>query len=89
MIETNSYYTSNPKAEQPLREVIQAPVEIPVRHVFNDRDAQVKMNKLNQDIYIKGEKEKRKEKVSMLAFIGGFTAIALALVGLKGIFKKS
>ncbi len=89
MIETNSYYTSNPKAERPPREVVQAPMNIPVQHVFNDRDAQAKMDKINQDIYVKGEKERRREKVSMLTFIGGFTALVLAFIGIKRIFKKS
>ncbi len=89
MIETNSYYTSNPKVERPPREVVQAPAAIPVQHVFNDRDAQAKMDKINQDIYVKGEKEKRKDKTSMLAFIGGFTALVLAFIGIKSIFKKS
>ena len=47
MIETNSYYTSNPKVERPPREVVQAPAAIPVQHVFNDRDAQAKMDKID------------------------------------------
>ncbi len=89
MIETDSYYTSNPKAERPAKRVAQPPANIPATHVFNDRDAQAKMDKINQDIYVKGQKEKRKEKISMLAFIGGFTALVLAFIGLKRIFKKS
>ena len=89
MIETDSYYTSNLKAERPPRQVVQAPMNIPVTHVFNDRDAQAKMNKINLDIYEKGEKEKRKDKVSMLAVIGGIAALILTVIGLKNIFKKS
>ena len=89
LIETNSYYTSNSKTERPRKQVVHAPDKIPVTHVFNDKDAQAKMDKINQDIYVKGEKEKKKEKVSMLTFIGGFTALVLAFIGIKRIFRKS
>ena len=85
----NAHYSSNHKVKRPKHSVASAPNALPRHRLYNDSDANSRMNAINQDIYLDSKREKSKKgKTFTKYFVGGIIAI-LAFLGLKKIFKKS
>ena len=85
----DAYYTSNQKAQRPLHPVASPPDSLPSVHLFNDRDANIRMHQINQDIYQETKSEEKKPVKNFWIFMGIFVASVLALIGMKSLFKKS
>ena len=83
----NSHYTTTPTVNNPQLIVVTAPEEIPIRHVFSDRDANLKLKQLNQDIYKDSQKAKNKDVIKIFKWLGGITIAILAIFGAKHFFK--
>ena len=83
----NAHYTSNPKVERPQRAIVSAPNNLPVMHLYNDRDANNRMKSINNDIYQGFKQEKQKDGTK---FLKGFVAVILGILtflGIKKVFK--
>ena len=83
----NAHYTSNPKVERPQRAIVSAPNNLPVMHLYNDRDANNRMKSINNDIYQGFKQEKQKDGTN---FLKGFVAVILGILtflGIKKVFK--
>ena len=52
----NAYYTTNAKIERPKHVVVSGPDNIPRVHVYNDIDANNRLNNINHDIYVDSQK---------------------------------
>jgi len=65
----NAHYTTEAKVKPMERIVVTGPETIPVRHVYSDREANKKLEKLNNDIYIAVQNE---PKPSRKKFLGLF-----------------
>ena len=99
----NAHYTSNPKVERPQRAIVSAPNNLPVMHLYNDRDANNRMKSINNDIYQGFKQEKQKDlKIEYSKkrtvgdagpytnFLKGFVAVILGILtflGIKKVFK--
>ena len=58
----NAHYTTAPKVEKPRHVVVEAPENIPTRYVYSAREANKKLEALNNDIFIAVEREAKPEK---------------------------
>ena len=58
----NPHYTTTPKIEIPQHVVVKGPETIPKVHVFNDADANQRLNAINQDIFEDSKKIPKKTK---------------------------
>ena len=83
----NSYYSSETKTQRPDRLIVSGPQNIPVSHLFNDRDANNRLKAINDDIYMSYKEEERKEKKNFIKTFGAIVAVILAFLGIKHIFK--
>lgn len=87
-----AHYTNNPKVSKPVRVAVSAPQSLPTQHVFDTKDADKRLSRLNADIY-KDSKHSKNEPIKKFAKV--FGAIILLILGVRGIkhittiFKKS
>lgn len=81
-----AHYSTNPKTSLPQKIIAQPPETIPVRHLFNDRDANARLKILNQDIYEERKKEKNKDVKTFIKWFGGIVLAILAFIGIKKFF---
>ena len=58
----NAHYTTEPKVKRQEHVVVTGPETIPTRHVYSDREANKKLEKLNNDIYIAVQNEPKPKK---------------------------
>ena len=58
----NAHYTTNAKIVRPTNVVVSGPENIPRAHVYNDIDANKRLNAINQDIYVDSQKVPKKQK---------------------------
>jgi len=83
----NSHYTSNPKVERPQKTIVSPPNNLPVKHLYSDRDANNRMKFINNDIYQGFKQEKQKEDISFTKIFLGAMFAVLAFLGIKKVFK--
>ena len=81
----NQHYSSNPKAERPMRTVVIAPDNLPSYSLCRDKDMNEKMRALNNDIYQSSKKEKNKNGITFLKWFGG---LVLFVIGFRFIRNK-
>ena len=65
----NAHYTTSPKVVKPKYIVVNAPENLPVYHIYTDREANIKLEQLNNDVY---EAVQRTPKKSKKKFLGIF-----------------
>ena len=80
----NAHYTANPKVQTPKRIVSNVPVNLPNMHLYNDIDANKRMNSINMDIYQGTKREKSRKDLLFWKIFGG---IVLSVLAFKGVQK--
>jgi len=83
----NAHYSSQTKVERIENPVATAPQNIPSYHVFDDIDANNRIDIINKDIYEGTNGEKGKPAKKFWGKYLGFVAILLGFIGLKKLFK--
>lgn len=83
----SAHYSANPKVNRPTGIVATAPVELPKMHLFNDKDANIRMNAINQDIYQDSKKEEKRYGRQFIKVFGACVLAIMAFIGLKRFFK--
>ena len=58
----NAHYTTNSKIVRPAHVVVSGPENIPHVHLYNDADANNRLNAINQDIFEDSKKVPKKAK---------------------------
>lgn len=61
-----AHYTNVPKVSIPKHVVVTGPENIPVQHVYTDREANAKLAMLNNDVYVAVKNTPKKEKKKFL-----------------------
>lgn len=62
----NAHYTTSPKVVKPKHVVVQGPENIPVYHTYTDREANIKLEQLNNDVYEAVQRTPKKNKKKFL-----------------------
>lgn len=62
----DAHYTTSPKVEIPQHVVVQGPETIPQYHIYTDREANIKLETLNNDVYEAVQKTPKKNKKKFL-----------------------
>lgn len=57
----NAHYTTNAKVVRPKNVVVSGPENIPRAHVYNDIDANNRLNAINNDIFVDSQKIPKKQ----------------------------
>lgn len=84
-----AHYANVSKADKTKNRIASAPQTLPAVHLYNDQDANIRMNAINNDIYQASQKEKKHELFDFLKFMGVFFVLVLGIKGIKHLFKKS
>lgn len=58
----NAHYTTAPKVEKPKHVVVDGPENIPTRHIYSDKEANAKLEALNNDVFVAVQKEPKPAK---------------------------
>ena len=58
----NPHYVNSPKVAKPKRVVVSGPQNIPQYRIYNDREANIKLEILNNDVYEEIQKTPKKDK---------------------------
>lgn len=85
----SSHYSTNAKTEKKSNTVAFAPNSLPRAHLFSDKDANLKLNAINQDIYEDSKKEKGRQFNDFLKYFLGLFAVIVLIKGCHRFFKKS
>ncbi len=89
------HYSTQTKVKRTKLTAAEAPIVLPKHNLFSEKEANQKINSINNDIYIgaKNEKEKHEFKRSLyFKIFGGVTLAAAGIAGIskiKGFFRKS
>lgn len=62
----NAHYTTTPKIEKPKHVVVNGPENIPTRYIYSDKEANEKLEALNNDVYIAVQREPKPKKKKFL-----------------------
>lgn len=65
----NAHYSTSTKIVKPKHIVVEGPNNVPQHHIYTDREANIKLEELNNDVY---EAVKRTPKKSDKKFLGIF-----------------
>ena len=90
-----AHYTTENKTHRPRNVVVSAPTVLPKNQLFSDKNADQKMNTINQDIYQGTQKEKSKNGFNKSLYFKIFAGLALTVAGfacfrkIKNFFRKS
>ena len=90
-----AHYSKDTKIMRPKISVAQPPSSLPQKHLFSEKEAQVKMDKINTDIYQGTKKEKSKYEFNKSLYFKIFGGVGLAVAGIAGFdrirkfFRKS
>ena len=82
-----AHYSKDTKIIRPKISVAQPPTSLPNMHLFSDKDAQVKMDKINVDIYNGTRKEKSKHEFNKSLYFKIFGGVGLTVAGIAGFDK--
>ena len=83
----NAHYSTSAKVARPERVVVSAPSAIPTNHLFNDSDANKRMETICNDIYVDTKKEKSSEGRNFAKIFGLGTAGIVGVLGICRFFK--
>lgn len=83
-----AHYTTQTKVERPAYIVANPPAEVPVKNVYNDREATKKWNEINTDIYEGTKAQKKNPAKKFWKAFGAFVLAVLAFIGVKKLFFK-
>lgn len=83
----NAYYSTETKIPRPENVVVNAPNNLPTAHLFNDKDANKRLESINKDIYVSYKEEEKRETKNFIKFFAGFVIGILTLLGIKKLFK--
>lgn len=81
----NAHYSPNIKTSNSQRVVVSPPQTLPTAHLYNDRDANYRLQSINNDIY--QETQSKKSLSGYLKFLAGFLALILGISVVKKFFK--
>ena len=88
-INLDAHYTNNPKVQRSERVVSNLPAKLPKRFSYNKKEADMKLQSYNKDIYVKSKQEERKPFLNFMKYFSiGVASVLLFKLGRK-IFKKS
>ena len=76
-INLDAHYSNNRKVKVSKKAIAEAPPVMPKNRYLTDAEMSKKIGQLNQDIYEKTEKEKKKNGFSVKKFIAIFGIVAL------------
>ena len=82
-----SHYSTQTKVKNPAREVAEAPVVLPKHKLFSEKEANAKINSINNDIYEGAQKEKSKHDFNKSMYFKIFGGVALLTAGIAGFDK--
>lgn len=91
----SAHYTDKIKLEQPKLSVAQAPMNLPKIQLFSDKEADRKMQFINNDIYIGTKKEKANNEFNKNLYLKIFAICGLVFTGvacfskIRNFFRKS
>ena len=85
----NAHYSNNAKVIKKSKTPALAPNSLPKHHLYNDIDANDRMNAINQDIYNLYKNEKKSNGKNFIKIFCGIIIAILTALGLKKVFKKS
>jgi len=57
----NAHYTNNPKVVKPQHVVVTGPDNVPKYHIFTDREANMRLAALNNDVYVSVKNTPKKD----------------------------
>ena len=86
-INLDAHYTTQTKVKPNKALIVSAPETMPKMHLFDDRDANIRLNAINQDVYQKTNKEKRNKEAKPIKAIAIISAGILGLLGIKHLIK--
>lgn len=81
------HYSTQVKVKRPKTSVAQAPEVLPKHNLFSEKEAEQKINAINNDIYAGAEKEKKKKEFNRSLYFKIFGGVALVTAGIAGINK--
>ncbi len=81
------HYSTQAKVRRPNRMAAEAPVVLPKHKLFSEKEAEQKINSINNDIYTGTVNEKKKHEFNRSLYFKIFGGVALATAGIAGINK--
>lgn len=57
-----AHYSTVSKVDKPKRVVVEGPNNIPVRHVYTDKEANARLAAINNDVYVSVQNTPKKNK---------------------------
>jgi len=64
----NAHYSTTPKVVKPKYIVVEGPQNVPEYHIYTDREANIKLEKLNNDVYEAVQRTPKKSNKKILGF---------------------
>ena len=86
-ITLEAHYTNQSKVTPNKGLIVSAPNTMPKMHLYDDNDANNRLNVLNNDIYQKTNEEKRKNKSKPIKAIAIISTCILGALGIKHLIK--
>ena len=81
------HYSTQAKVKRPKVTVAQAPMLLPKHKLFSEKEAEQKINSINNDIYAGAVNEKKKKEFNRSLYFKIFGGVAVAAAGIAGINK--
>lgn len=81
------HYTTQTKVKRPKVSVADAPTTLPKHNLFSEKEANTKINNINNDIYVGTQKEKSKHDFNRSTYFKIFGGVALLAAGIAGYDK--
>ncbi len=82
-----SHYTTQSKVKRPKLSVAEPPATLPKHNLFSEKEANQKINNINNDIYVGTQKEKTKHDLNRNLYFKIFGGVALLTAGIAGYDK--
>ena len=81
------HYSTQAKVKRPKTAVAQAPAVLPKHKLFSEKEAEKRINSINNDIYTGTLDEKKKKDFNRSLYFKIFGGVAAATAGIAGINK--
>ena len=84
-----AHYSTNSKVQRPKITIANAPSSLPNKKMpYYDKDANKRMQAINDEIYKDYESEKQRKSSSAITFISTIALAILTVLGIKKLFFK-
>ena len=81
-INSQGYYSTENKVKIPQKIAIDPPIVLPKHKLFSEKEANTKINKINNDIYIESKKEKKRHEFNKPLFFKIFGTVTLSAIAI-------